>query len=139
MWKAPEQKPNESTVWRTNGRCIREKDLDALGNWWVPLVQLKKTKFFSQCVLIPIYMGNMENNNSAVEDLMQWSLWAFLLKENLMVQQQKWKSVLKTMWANMKYSELICLRWHCWHNRGCKSKFTKQIHKEDGDSHFCQG
>lgn len=39
----------------------------------------------------------------------------------------------------MKYSELIWLRWCCWHNRGCKSKFTKQIHKEDGDSQFCQG
>lgn len=34
------------------------------------------------------------------------------------------------MWAKRKYSDLFCL------NHGCKSKFTKQIHKEDGDSQF---
>lgn len=36
----------------------------------------------------------------------------------------------------MKYSDLFCLGWYCWHDHGCKSKFTKQIHKEDGDSQF---
>lgn len=28
VWKAPEQKPNASTMWRTNGRNIRGKDLE---------------------------------------------------------------------------------------------------------------